>query len=126
VIRGIGLDVVNVDRLERWDAVPGLLERYFHPMELATGESRKVGRLYSLAARLAAKEAFGKALGTGRSGFSLREIYVSNDAVGKPSLHLTGRALEVFEERGGGKIFVSLTHERDYALATVIIEETGE
>ncbi|RPJ07687.1 MAG: holo-ACP synthase [Spirochaetaceae bacterium] len=123
MIWGIGIDVVNVDRLERWDSVPGLLERYFHPKELATGESRKVGRLYSLAARFAAKEAFGKALGTGLSGFSLRDIFVTNDEAGKPSLHLTGKAQDVFEKKGGGRIFVSLTHERDYAIATVIIEE---
>ncbi|MBN1524573.1 MAG: holo-ACP synthase [Spirochaetales bacterium] len=123
MIKGIGLDVVNVRRLERWEKTPGLMERFFHPKELAAAYSRKEQWLYSLAARFAAKEAFGKAMGTGLSGFSLKEIFVLNDESGKPTLNLSGNALQVFEQAGAGKIFVSLTHEHDYALATVIIEE---
>ena len=78
--------------------------------------------IHSLAARFAAKEAFGKALGTGIIGFSLKECAVLNDRYGKPDLHLFGRAQEAFETFGGQKAFVALTHEHDYAMAMVVIE----
>jgi holo-[acyl-carrier protein] synthase len=123
MIRGIGLDVVNVARLKRWLDRPGLLERFFHETELKLLASKGEQAILGLAARFAAKEAFGKALGTGLSGFTLRDICVTNDWAGKPSLTLCGDAGEEFQRRGGGIIFVSLTHEHDYALATVVIEE---
>jgi len=123
LIRGIGLDVVNVARLRRWLDRPGLLERFFHADELALLAGKGAQAVLGLAARFAAKEAFGKALGTGLKGFTLRDIRVTNDALGKPSLGLSGRAEKEFMRRGGGRIFVSLTHEHDYALAMVVIEE---
>ncbi len=55
MIAGIGLDVVHVSRLERWRKTPGLLERYFHPEELAAALSRGSTAMLSLAARFAAK-----------------------------------------------------------------------
>jgi holo-[acyl-carrier protein] synthase len=123
VIRGIGLDVVNVERMRRWRGRPGLLERFFHDEELRLLRTKGDGAVLGLAARFAAKEAFGKALGTGLRGFALKEICVTNDGQGKPALALFGEAENEFRKRGGGNIFVSLTHERDYALAVVVIEE---
>ncbi|HEQ71824.1 MAG TPA: holo-ACP synthase [Spirochaetia bacterium] len=125
MIRGIGLDVVNVARMKRWATVPGLCERFFHPAELARSAEKKAHGVLALAARFAAKEAFGKALGTGLKGFRLREICVLNDRNGKPCMSLENEAAREFMRRGGGKVFVSLTHEHDYALAMVVIEETG-
>jgi holo-[acyl-carrier protein] synthase len=124
MIRGIGLDVVNVTRLRHWLANPELLRRFFHDDELALIGAKGDQAVLGLAARFAAKEAFGKALGTGLKGFTLREIRVTNDQNGKPSLVLCGDAQEEFTRRGGGKIHVSLTHEHDYALAMVVIEES--
>jgi len=122
MIVGIGLDVVHVRRLERWHRIPGLLERYFHPEELAAARSRGSGEILSLAARFAAKEAFGKALGTGLSGITLKNILVLNNHNGKPCMHLFGNALDAFRRVGGEIIHLSLTHERDNALAQVVIE----
>lgn len=122
MIVGIGIDVVHVYRLKRWEKVPGLYARFFHPNELAAALPRGEGGILSLAARFAAKEAFGKALGTGLHGFALKEIAVMNDELGKPHLHLYGRAQEAFERYGGKSVFVSLSHERDNALAVVVIE----
>jgi holo-[acyl-carrier protein] synthase len=123
VIRGIGLDVVSVARMRHWLSVTGLLARFFHEDELKLIDAKGEHAVLGLAARFAAKEAFGKALGTGLKGFTLREIRVTNDASGKPSLELCGRARGEFRRRGGGVIHVSLTHEHDYALAMVVIEE---
>jgi holo-[acyl-carrier protein] synthase len=68
LIAGIGVDIVHIQRMRRWRRQDGLLERYFHPQELAAVLARGEGALNSLACRFAAKEAFGKALGTGLAG----------------------------------------------------------
>jgi holo-[acyl-carrier protein] synthase len=123
MILGIGLDVVNVDRLRKWDKIEGIFKRYFHESEIEAASKKGSMRLLSLAARFAAKEAYGKALGTGLTGFSLKEISVQNDKYGKPWMNLYGRAKDSLKNLGGNKIHVSLTHEHDYALAMVVIEE---
>ena len=122
MILGIGIDVVHVYRMKRWNRIPGLFERFFHPEELQAALPRGEAGILSLAARFAAKEAFGKAMGMGLHGFTLKEITVLNDEQGKPAMHLFGSALAAFEQSGGRTIFISLSHERDNALAMVVIE----
>jgi holo-[acyl-carrier protein] synthase len=74
------------------------------------------------AARFAAKEAFLKALGLGIfSGFSLKEIEVRRDQDGPPRLELGPSAAAALERAGATRMLVSLAHERDYALAVVIL-----
>ena len=67
-------------------------------------------------------QAFGKALGTGLHDISLKEISIMNNENGKPIMHLSGRAEKAFKETGGKRIFISLSHERDNALAVGMIE----
>ena len=122
MILGIGIDIVQIGRMADWKDNSALLERYFHPDELAEARKRGPSVLQSLAARFAAKEAYGKALGTGMKDLKLREIQVENDTNGKPSIKLFGTALKRFNEMGGKAIFVSLTHERDNAVAVVVLE----
>jgi holo-[acyl-carrier protein] synthase len=122
MILGIGIDVVHVYRLKRWEKIPGLFDRFFHDEELRVALPKGEAGILSLAARFAAKEAFGKALGTGLHGFSLKEIAVMNDELGKPNVKLYGRAQEALEELGGTNVLISLSHERDNALAVVVIE----
>jgi holo-[acyl-carrier protein] synthase len=122
VIAGIGIDVVHVRRLERWKDRPGLLERYFHPEELEASLERGSGAALSLAARFAAKEAFGKALGTGLAGITLKDIKVVNRHNGKPEIEVSGSAQRAFERSGAARIHVSLTHESDNAIAIVVLE----
>ncbi len=122
MILGIGIDIVRVGRLDSWLENPGLLARFFHQDELAAIERRGSGRVLSLASRFAAKEAFGKALGTGLMHFNLGEVQVRNDELGKPEVILHGRARKAFERMGGVGVFCSLAHERDNAVAVVVIE----
>jgi holo-[acyl-carrier protein] synthase len=122
MIIGIGVDVVHVRRIEHWIGVPGLTERFFHPDELASAVSRGSSMALSLAARFAAKEAFGKALGTGLRGIRLADIRVINNHNGRPDMELYGSARKRFEESGARSIFLSLTHERDNAIAMVVME----
>lgn len=125
MIVGIGVDVVHVKRFERWVDNPGLLERYFHHDELQTALSRKSGACLSLAARFAAKEALGKALGTGLKGIVLKDIMVVNKHNGQPEVALFGTALKALNQSGADRIHVSLTHEQDNAIAMVVLETTG-
>ena len=122
MIKGIGIDVIHVQRMERWRTTPGLLERFFHPEEIETAISRGKGANLSLAASFAAKEAFGKALGTGLDGIVLKDIMVNNRFNGSPEIHVFGTALAALEKNGANRIHVSLTHERDNAVAMVILE----
>ena len=76
------------------------------------------------AVRFAAKEAFSKAMGTGISGFELKDVFVQNEESGKPYLVLENSAKKLFEEKcPDAKIFLSLSHEKEYATANVIIEK---
>jgi len=122
MILGVGIDIVRVDRVRRWEGVPGLVERYFHPEEAADARGRGAGGSLSLAARFAAKEAFGKALGTGLAGIRLGDIQVVNDRNGRPDIVLHGTALARLREAGGARVHLSLTHDTDNAVAVAIIE----
>ncbi len=122
MIRGIGIDVVAVERMRRWLEDRDLLHRFFAPEEREAIYERKDGAALSLAARFAAKEAFAKALGTGFKGFGLREVWVVNDALGKPVLRVTGRAERALRRVGGSVLWLSLTHEQENAIAMVVIE----
>ena len=122
MITGIGIDVVHVHRMERWRKIPGLLERYFHSEELSAALAKGQGADLSLAARFAAKEAFGKALGTGLAGIILKDIMVKNRHNGLPEIFVSGTALAALKQSGAGRIHLSLTHERDNAIAMVVLE----
>jgi holo-[acyl-carrier protein] synthase len=122
LITGIGIDMVQIRRMERWRQRPGLLERYFHPGELAAVLAKKGGAVHSLAARFAAKEAFGKALGTGFAGMALRDIMVVSHPSGRPEMQVMGTAMEALKKNGANRIHLSLTHEQDNAAAMVVLE----
>lgn len=122
MILGIGIDVVHVSRLKRWRSIPGLFERFFHPEELRAAMHRGEAGVLSLAARFAAKEALGKALGVGLRGMALQDISVMNSNSGKPVMYLYRTARKAFRNLGGKHIFVSLSHEKENALAVVVIE----
>ena len=122
MIIGIGIDIVKTRRIGHWLEDRKLLEKYFNDDELALASSRHANAAQTLAARFAAKEAFGKALGTGLSNITLKDIIVYNDENGKPELKLTGTARDAFEKSGAAKIHISLSHEKDNAVAAVILE----
>jgi holo-[acyl-carrier protein] synthase len=122
MITGIGIDIIEVKRMERWLDNSALLERYFHPQEITLAFSRKKSAAQTLAARFAAKEAFGKALGTGLARIELKDIIVINNDRGKPDIKLTGTAENEFEKSGANKVHLSLAHERENAVAMIVLE----
>lgn len=122
-LAGLGTDVVAVARFVRLlEQRSAVLERLFTPAERAYALPRRQAAQH-LAARFAAKEAFLKALGLGlRDGLTWQDIEVRRDALGAPTLVFAGRAAELFTARGLRFCHLSYSHERDYAIATVILE----
>src|SRR6266508_2842082 len=121
-----GIDLIEIARCERTVARWGerFLERVFTPAEIAVYR----GRIESLAARWAAKEATAKLLGVGLRGIGAatsgaldwREIEVLGDALGRPVLTLHGRAAERAGALGLGAPAISLSHTREHAIASVV------
>ena len=122
MIIGLGIDFVNVNRMRHWTKTDGIIQRFFHPNEVEAAFSRGSSSILSFAARFAAKEALGKALGTGLKGLKLTDIEVKNNHNGKPEIILHETALEAFMDLGGSTMHLSLSHENDAAVAIVIIE----
>jgi len=122
VIVGTGIDFVAVSRIAHWLDDDLLCRRFFHPDELKVIRSRGAEAPRSLAARFAAKEAFAKALGTGFTGLTLKDIRVENMMSGRPMLVLEGTALRAMKRIGAENVHLSLTHEENLAAAQVILE----
>jgi len=122
MIKGIGIDIVQINRMESWIANNELLNRYFHSDELSLSSNRKTSASQTLAARFAAKEAFGKALGTGLANITLKDIIILNKDNGEPQIILKDTALEAFKKSGAEKIHISLSHERENAVAIIVLE----
>jgi holo-[acyl-carrier protein] synthase len=127
VILGIGSDLIDIRRIEKTIARFGdrFLDRVFTPEERARSD-RRANRIESYAKRYAAKEACSKALGTGfRRGVYWRDLGVVNLPGGRPSLVLTGGALERLKALTppglAARIDVTLTDEPPIAQALVII-----
>ncbi len=116
-ILGIGVDLVEVARIERAMARhEGFVSRVFSPRERERCEScKRPGRRY--AACFAAKEAAAKALGTGIRGFSWPELEMLTAENGVPYMELSGHAREVASRRGVEAIMVSVSHSGDMAVA---------
>ncbi len=114
----IGIDLLEVDRLERALARrPRLAERLFTEQERAYAAARARPGLH-LAARFCAKEAVAKALGLRVWG--PREVEVVREAEGPPAVRLSGRAAERAAALGV-EVRVSLTHTRGTAGAVAML-----
>ncbi len=123
-IVGIGIDVVATDRIARVldEQREAFEERVFTAAERETCAGR-ADRVHALGARLAAKEACGKALGTGLGqGVAFQHIEVVENAAGKPELRLSGAAAARAQALGVRRIHVSLTHDDGVSAAVVVLE----
>ena len=116
-ILGIGVDLVEVIRIERaMVRHEGFVSRVFSERERARcDDCSRPSRRY--AACFAAKEAAGKALGTGIKGFGWRDLEMLTSDDGRPYMELSGRAGEVAALQGVEEILVSVSHTRDLAIA---------
>ena len=114
----IGVDIIEIARIEKAKARWG--ERFLHRI-YTDSEIKLCGKSPpSLAARFACKEAVMKLLGTGNEGIGWREIETLSHPNGKPLLNLSGRAQSEADKLGLKEIAVSLSHSKEYAIASAI------
>lgn len=123
MIFGIGTDIVSVSRIEDALERHGIrfAERVLSGIEL--DEYRQAAKpAHFLAKRFAAKEAAAKAFGTGfRDGLAMSDFIVTHDAKGKPLLHFAGCAEEFCQQQGVGESFISISDEKEHAVAFVTL-----
>ena len=123
-IFGIGTDIIEINRIKKLlNKNNQFKKKIFSTKEIKSCESSpNVSASYSK--RFAAKEAFAKALGIGISkGISFNEISINNNTNGAPFIELTGKT-KIFVKnltKGKNKIYLSLSDEKKYALAMIII-----
>jgi len=124
VIFGIGMDIIEMERIERLVARGKQhLETIFTTKEIEYCEG-KARKSQHYAVRYAAKEAALKALGTGwRDGLSFCDIEVIDDAQGKPQLFVHGKAREMLDQHQIKQTSISLSHSRESAVAVIILEK---
>lgn len=116
----IGIDVVDLERFEGiLKRRPRFAGRYFHPEELEQLKSKN-NFVRHLAGRFAAKEAVVKAMGTGFSGFSLKDIIILNDEKGRPYVKLAGKALDLCRDLQIEEFALSISFSRNTAVASAV------
>ncbi len=124
MIYGVGTDIVHIKRIEKIYRDHG--ERFIRRI-LSNGERAHIPEKNPhqfIAGRFAAKEALFKAAG-GKGAVGFRDIAILNDSTGRPFVEEAERIRELLPPRsgeGGLKVFISISHEREYALAVAIIE----
>ncbi|MAS94233.1 MAG: holo-[acyl-carrier-protein] synthase [Verrucomicrobiales bacterium] len=125
---GIGIDIIDTDRIEESVKKFGdrFLDRIFTPAERSYCEARKPSSRH-FAARFAAKEAIAKALGTG-IGVHLewRDMEILRDEAGKPYVTLSGNGKDFADENKIREILISLSHADNHAAANALaVAEIG-
>ncbi len=121
MIIGTGIDIVRVKRIKevvkKWDRA--FLEKVFTEKELSYCLSKK-DPFQSLAARFACKEAFIKAIKDSR-GILFKDIEVRNKNNGEPRIEVSKRLAKILKAKGVKQIHLSLSHEREFAVAQIIM-----
>ena len=128
MIIGNGIDIVNIERIAgmivRWGNL--FLGRIFTEKEIVWCQQRSRPP-ECFATRFAAKEAFLKAIGKGlRNGIHWTDIEVEKDPLGKPLFSFHRKAEEVLKTQRITKALLTLSHERSYAVAHVILEGNSD
>ncbi|HEB13060.1 MAG TPA: holo-[acyl-carrier-protein] synthase [Actinobacteria bacterium] len=125
MIKGIGVDIIEIDRIERAikKSKARFIKRVFTQAEEAYCLSRPQPFRH-FAVRFAAKEAVSKALGTGKIGLRWTDIEVCHDKRGRPFIKLLGDGAERAEERGVGAVEISLSFNRETAIASAVATST--
>ena len=128
MIYGIGIDLVDVKRMERTMNRWGdrFIQRVFTSSEMEICYSRKFPPS-AFSMRFAAKEAFSKAIGLGmKKGVRWRDIEVFHFPEGRPGLRLHGRSLEICNEKQITGFHLSMSDDGAYGTAVVVLEKSNE
>ena len=125
-ILGNGVDIIQNSRIKKLIRNKKFILRVFSKNEI--NESKKTkNKANFFAKRFAAKEAFVKSIGLGfRQGINLKDICVYKDKLGKPNIVLNSKVKKVLSKKFNSnrfKIFLSLSDEKDYSIAYVILNK---
>ncbi len=126
MIRGLGVDIIEVSRIRRTMARHGLrfLERVFTPEEMALAPTAGADPSPFFAGRWAAKEAVSKALGTGiGAACAWTDVCVLRGPAGEPRVELRGDAAATAQRLAIGHMHVSISHVKATACACVVAED---
>mgnify|MGYP005719775251 FL=1 len=125
-IIGNGVDIIKNSRINNSLKIKGFLNRIFTEKEIQQGKKLK-NKINFYAKRFAAKEAFVKAIGTGfRSDINFIDIEIKNYKNGKPYISLSKKLKNFLQKKfkiQKYKVFLSLSDEKDYSIAFVVIDK---
>ena len=123
MIRGVGIDMVNVEDLRNQiETIPDFLEEVFTPEEVECCRARP-NPYECFAARFAAKEAFMKAIGTGwTETIDFRKISIQSDGSSIPTIKLDPEIRDALPFRNAFTLSLSMSHLAAYACAVVILD----
>ena len=128
-IIGNGVDIIKNSRINNSLKIKGFLNRIFTEKEIQQGKKLK-NKINFYAKRFAAKEAFVKAIGTGfRSNINFIDIEINNNKNGKPYISLSKKLNNFLQKKfkiQKYKVFLSLSDEKDYSIAFVVIDKKYE
>ena len=128
-IIGNGVDIIKNSRINNSLKIKGFLNRIFTEKEIQQGKKLK-NKINFYAKRFAAKEAFVKAIGTGfRSDINFIDIEIKNYKNGKPYISLSKKLNNFLKKKfkiQKYKVFLSLSDEKDYSIAFVVIDKKYE
>ncbi len=120
MIIGIGTDIIEIDRIEKAiNNNKNFLSKIFTDNEIELFRERNM-RIEVIAGNFAVKEAISKAIGTGIRGFSLIDIEVLRDDLGKPIAYLNNNVEKIINRKY--RLNVSISHNKTSAVAFVILE----
>lgn len=122
MILGVGTDIVEVSRVKKAINNPRFCERVYTEAERQYCEGRGMQRVQSYAARFSGKEAILKAFGTGLREGTMQDIEILPDALGCPQVNLTGHFAKLACEKKVEKVWISLSHTKEYATAQCVME----
>jgi len=122
MIKGIGCDLCSIKRIEKATVRPEFVDKVFTVAEQKYCVGRGVQKCASFAARFAAKEAVMKAFGTGWRDGAWTDVEVIQNELGQPIILLHGYFKKLAGEQGISNVHLSLTHEKEFAAAYVVME----
>ena len=118
MIVGIGVDILDSDRILKLADNEKFIDRYFTDDEKMILRKKKK----SIASNFTAKEAVAKAFGTGIDGFSLKDIEILRDEKGKPFVNLYNSAKQIAKNLNIDVIHVSISDTDTQTIAYVVVE----
>ena len=121
MIVGIGNDIIEIERIEKAISKEGFKNKIYTQRELKNIEKRG-NRTETYAGIFSAKEAISKAIGTGVRGFSLTDLEILNDDLGKPYVVVSEKLDKILKNKKEDyQIEISISHSKKYATAMAII-----